>query len=149
MSSRSDLVAGSLVLLALLSVAVVAEAEANYATVTNRETATANVAEVTVTDDGSVQVRLGVENTMNEPLRVAYVHLELDREHSNDAASTPFGGYRTLPPGRSELTAGVTARQLSTDVAAGERITIRGRVAVSVYNNFRFDITIEETAVTL
>lgn len=149
MADRTALVAVSLVVVALLSGAVLAEAEANYERVTNRDETTASVTSVELTDDGGVAVTLRVDNTMNEPLRIQYVHVVLDRANVTDAASTPYNGYRSIPPEGGVVDAGVPGRQMSGSVAEGDTFTVRGTVAVEVYNRYRFEIPVEPAEVTI
>ena len=149
MADRSALLAATLVLLALLSGAVLVEAETNYERVASRDQTTAEVASVELTDDGSVAVGVRVRNTMREPLRVQYVHVELDRANATDAASVPYNGYRTVAPGTEIVSAGVPSRQLTGTVSEGDTFTVRGTVAVEVYNRYRFEIPIEPTEVTI
>lgn len=139
---------GSLIVIALLSGAVVAEAERNYHRVTAVEENTATVSSVTLVNEG-LEVEVAVHNAMSEPLRVQYVHLELDRENHTDATSVPYNGYRSLLPGQSTLVMTVASRQLSGTVTEGETVTISGFVAVEVFNGYRFKITIEPTEVTV
>jgi hypothetical protein len=148
MGDRSVVLAASLVLLALLSGVVLAEAEANYQNVTSRDQTTATVNSVDLTDDG-VRVVLQVHNSMEEPLRVQYVHIVLDRENATDAASVPYNGYRTLPPGDGLVTGGVPGRQTTGTISEGDTFTVRGTVAVEVYNRYRFEIPVEPTEVTI
>lgn len=138
----------SLFVLALLSGAVVVEAERNYANVTSVEQTDARVANVAA-DDGALQVRLAVENRMGEPLRLQFVHLEVNRTDHTDAASVPFNGYRTLPAGRATLTVGVPPRQLTGTLGENETVVVGGYVAVEVYNGYRFEVPFGPTEVTL
>lgn len=138
----------TLLVAALLSGAVVVEAERNYAAVASVEEAEARVDGVS-TVDGRLQVRLAVRNTMNEPLRVQFVHLEADRANHTDAASIPYNGYRRLPPGRTALTVGIPSRQLTGSLGDGETMVVSGYLEVEVYNGYRFEIPIEPTEVTL
>jgi hypothetical protein len=138
----------SLLLLALASGAVLAEAEANYERVTSRDETVATVASVELVD-GDVGVVVRVENAMREPLRVQYVHVVLDRHNATDSASASYNGYRTLPPGEGTVSATVPARQTTGRVAPGEAITVRGTVAVEVYNRYRFEIPVEPAEVTV
>ncbi|MFB6221087.1 MAG: hypothetical protein ABEH90_06575 [Halolamina sp.] len=138
----------SLLGVAAFSGAVVAEAEHNYATITRRDEAAARVDDVSPAD-GALRVTLAVENPMNEGLRVQYVHIEVSRRESVDAASFPYNGSRTLAPGRSTLTPTVPERQLTGELTDGEPMTVTGYLAVEVYNEYRFEIPIEPAEVTL
>lgn len=139
---------GSLVLLAALSAAVVVEAERNYAAVTAVEETTASVESVDVVA-GGLDVVVAVDNRMTDSLRVQFVHLSVERANSTAKASTPYNGHRTLPPGRSRVTAGIPPRQLSEPFVPGERVTVDGYLSVEVYNGYRFEVPIEPREVTL
>ncbi|WP_373189729.1 hypothetical protein [Halolamina sp.] len=139
---------GSLVVIAMLSGVVVAEAERNYVAVTSVSQSTASVGSVSQTDDG-LRIQVVVENSMNEPLRVQYVRLKLDRRNYTDATSFPYQGRRTLPPGESSMMMTVPTRQLSGDLSEDTTLVVEGFVAVEVYNGYRFEIPIEPTEVTL
>lgn len=139
---------GSLVIVALLSGVVVAEAERNYATVTSVAQSGASVDSVTETADG-LHVHITVENTMNEPLRVQYVRLEFNQGNYTDAASIPYQGRRTLATESSSITMRVPARQISGELSAGTTLVVEGFVAIEVYNGYRFEIPIEPREVTL
>lgn len=139
---------GSLLVVALLSGAVIAEAERNYATVSSATGSSGTVEAVSQTD-GGLQVEIAVENTMNEPLRVQYVRLEFDQENYTDAASIPYQGRRTLATGVSTMTMTVPSRQISGELSAGTTLVVEGFVAVEVYNGYRFEIPIEPREVTL
>lgn len=146
MNSRHLL--ASLVVIALLSGGVVAEAEQNYTAVTSVEQTSASVGSVTETD-GDLQVEIVVENTMDDPLRVQYVRLELEHQNATDAASIPYQGHRQLPAGQSTMTMTVPDRQLSGSLSTGTTLVVEGFVAVEVYNGYRFEIPIEPREVTL
>ena len=141
-------VVASLLLVALLSGAVVAEAERNYASVTGRDETTATVADVRV-EDGAIAVDLRVNSSMNEALRIRYVHLTVARPGHIDGASTPFKGLRSLSPGGNDLGVSIPARQISGTVSPGDTATVTGEIAVSVYNGYEFTVPIEEAEVTL
>lgn len=142
------LLLGSLLVIALFSVGVVAEAERNYATVTEIEDTSATAASVSI-DDGGVLVELAVENTMTEDLRVEFVHLSVRRANTTTEASVPYNGYRTVESGEDTLTAGIPERQFETPLESGETVRVEGFVAVEVYNGYRFRITLEPTEVPL
>lgn len=141
-------VLGSLLGITLFSGAVVAEAEHNYATVTALTETHARV-EWARADDGGLQVRLAAHNSMNEPLRVQYVHLEIDHADGIDSASVPYNGIRSLPPGDSTLSPSIPERKITGQLEAGDSITVSGGVAVDVYNEYRFEIPIEPQEVEL
>lgn len=141
-------VAVSLLLVALLSGAVVAEAETNYASVTGRDDTTAAVADARV-EDGALAVDIRVDSSMNGALRVEYVHLSVARPGHTDGASTPFNGLRSLSPGENDLGVSIPARQISGTISTGDTVTITGEIVVSVYNDYEFAIPIEETEVRL
>ncbi|NHX37964.1 MULTISPECIES: hypothetical protein [Halolamina] len=145
---NNRLLLGSLVVLAALSGVVVVEAEQNYAAVTAGDPSTATVGSATATDDG-VQIEVVVVNEMPEPLKVQYVRIVLHRPNATDAASIPYKGARSVAPGESTLTMTVPERQLSGNVSAWERVHIDGYVAVAVYNDHRFQVSIKERKVTL
>ncbi|SFQ18893.1 hypothetical protein SAMN05216277_1308 [Halolamina pelagica] len=86
---------------------------------------------------------------MPEPLKVQYVRIVLHRPNATDAASIPYKGARSVAPGESTLTMTVPERQLSGNVSAWERVHIDGYVAVAVYNDHRFQVSIKERKVTL
>jgi len=140
-------VAVSLVVLTLLSVGVVAEAERNYATVTDLDESTASVVDAEL--DEGVVVTIRVHNSMNRPVRVQYVHVDLAHEGGRGAASTPYQGYRTLAPGTGTLTGHVPSRLVRGNLSRGDDVAVSGTVAVRVYNDFRFEISIEQREVTL
>lgn len=140
-------VAVSLVALTLLSVGVIAEAERNYATVTNLDESTASVVETEI-DEGLV-VTLRVHNSMNRPVEIQYVHVELSHDDGRGSASTPYNGLRSLDPGDGTLTAYVPSRLAGTELSSGDEVTVSGTVAVRVYNDYRFEIPIEQREVTL
>lgn len=139
---------GSLLIVAVLSGGVVAEAERNYAAVTDVEGTTASVASATADGDG-VSVTLTVDNGMGEALRIQYVYLTVSRENGTATTSVPYQGYERLPQGESTLRTGVPARQFDEAPAPGETVTVRGYLAVEVYNGYRFEIPIAEREVTL
>lgn len=146
--SRSRLfVTGSLVLLTLLSVGVVAEAERNYATVTERDDSTARVDEV-VLDEG-LELSIRVQNSMNRQLRVQYVHIDLAHHEGNGGSSTPYNGHRRIAAGTETLVVSVPERLTGGSLSEGDSVTVSGAVAVEVYNAYRFEIAIEPTEVTL
>lgn len=141
------LLAASLLVLAAVSVGVVAEAELNYralATADGTE-ATPVAAEPTAT---GVAVTLAVTNTMNRPLRVEYVRLRLRGPDGTAAVSVPFRGV-TAPPGESTLTATVTERRFPGEPAAGDRLVVAGHAAVVVFNGYEFDVPVREREVAL
>jgi hypothetical protein len=148
MAERSAFVAASLVLLALLSGSVLVEAETNYERVTTRDETVATVADVELVD-GDVIVAVEVHNTMREPLRVRYVNVVLDRANATDSASVPYNGYLKIPAGEAIVNGSVPARQTTGTVAPGETFTVRGTVAVEVFNRYRFEIPIEPAEVTV
>lgn len=143
MTRTRPIVTASLLLLTLVSVGAIAEAEHNYATVAEREDSTAAVGDV-VFDEG-VRLSVQVTNSMNQPLRVQYVHIDLSHAGGQGASSTPYNGYRTIDPGIETLTVSVPERLVSGSLSAGDTVTIRGTVAVKVYNDYRFEIPIEST----
>jgi len=148
MAERSAFVAASLVLLALLSGSVLVEAETNYERVATRDETVATVDSVELVD-GDVIVAVEVHNTMREPLRVRYVNVVLDRDNATDSASVPYNGYLTIPAGEAIVNASVPARQTTGTVTPGETFTVRGTVAVEVFNRYRFEIPIEPAEVTV
>lgn len=147
MSRTRLLVTASLLLLTLVSVGAIAEAEHNYATVTEREDSTATVSNV-VLDEG-LGLSIQVYNSMNRPLRVQYVHIDLAHDEGTGGSSTPYNGYRTIAPGTETLTVSVPERLTGGSLSEGDTVTVRGTVVVEVYNEYRFDIPIEPTEVTL
>lgn len=147
MSSTRLFVTASLLFLTLISVGVIAEAERNYATVAERGDSTATVDGV-VLDDG-VELSVQVYNSMNQPLRVQYVTIDLSHNDGHGGSSTPYNGYRTVDPGAETLTVSVPERLVGGSLSAGDTVTVRGTVVVEVYNNYRFDILIDSTKVTL
>lgn len=144
----SRLLFGSLFVIAVLSGVVVAEAQYNYASVTDLERTTAHVERVSAVD-GGLQVELVVENSMNERLRIQYVHLNVNRTNHSDSASVPINGYRTLAPGRSTLTVTVPERQVTGELEARETMIVDGRIAVEVYNGYQFEVPIDPEEVTV
>lgn len=147
MSPSRRTVTVSLVVLTLFSVGVVAEAERNYANVTSLDESTASIVDAEF-DDGVV-VTIRVHNSMNRPLRVQYVHVDLSHEDGRGAASTPYQGYQSLSPGTGTVKAYVPARLISGNLSEGDDVTVTGTVAVRVYNDYRFEIPIEQREVTL
>lgn len=141
-------IVGSLVGVAFASGAVVAEAERNYAAVASRAETEAQVEAVDVGKDG-LRVRLLVRNSLNEPVRLRYVHLDVDHAEYVDSASVPFNEYRSLDPGRSPLIVTIPERQLTGEPTAGETVTVSGTVAVTVYNEYEFDIPVGPTEARL
>ena len=139
---------GSLVVLAVLSGAVVAEAERNYAAVSSVETTDARVVSASV-DDGGMLLTIAVDNEMGERLRVQYVHLSVQWADGSVSASVPYNGYETLPPGESRLSPGIGTRQFESLPEPGETVVVDGYVAVEVYNGYRFEVPIAEREVTL
>jgi hypothetical protein len=146
-SPSRRVVAASLVALVLLSVGVVAEAERNYATVTELDASTASVTGAEF-DDG-VTVTLEIHNSMNRPVRVEYVNVDLRHDGGSGGASTPYNGYRSLDPGTGSLTAHVPARLTGGELSPGKTVEVSGTVTVRVYNGYEFDIPIEPREVTL
>lgn len=147
MSSTRPFVAVSLLFLTLISVGAVAEAERNYATVAERGDSTAAVDGVAL--DGGVELSIRVYNSMNRPLRIQYVTVDLSHADGHGGSSTPYNGYRTVDPGVETLTVSVPERLVGGSLSAGDTVTIRGTVVVEVYNDYRFDIPIDSTEVTL
>lgn len=147
MSRQRLFVTASLLLLTLVSVGVVAEAERNYATVTERDDSTATVSEVVL--DGGIELSVRVHNSMNRPLRVQYVHIGLSHDEGNGGSSTPYNGHRTIGSGTETLTVSVPERLTGGSLSEGDTVTLRGTVLVEVYNDYRFEIPIEPTEVTL
>lgn len=145
---NSRLLLGSLLALAVLSGAVVVEAERNYAAVTAVEGTEASVESATADDDG-VSITIAVRNTMGEPLRLQYVHLRVERANGTTSTSVPYNGYETLAAGESTLRTGVTERQFDDDPQADETVVVSGHLAVEVYNAYRFKVPIDEREVTL
>lgn len=141
------LVTASLLFFTLVSVGVVAEAERNYATVAERDDSTAAVDGVALDDGLELSVR--VYNSMNRPLRVQYVNIDLSHDDGRGGSSTPYNGYRTVDPGAETLTVSVPERLMGGPLSRGDTVRLRGTVVVEVYNNYRFDIPIEPTEVTL
>lgn len=139
---------GSLVIIALFSAAVVAEAERNYAAVTEVEQTEAQVDTVSMVE-GDLEVRITVDNSMPEALRLQFVHLTVERNNHTDAASVPYKGYRTLPPGTSTLSTGIPERHLTGGLSPGETVVVGGYLSVEVFNGYRFEVPIDERAVTL
>lgn len=142
------LVAGSLLVIALFSGAVVVEAERNYAAVTAVERTDARV-DAVWTAGGDLEVRIAVENSMPEALRLQFAHLTVERVNHTDAASVPYNGYRTLPPGQSTLTTGIPERKLTGGLSPGETVVVGGYLSVEVFNGYRFDVPVEKREVTL
>jgi len=134
-------------MLTLLSVGVVAEAERNYANVTELDESTASVVDAEF-DDGVV-VTIRVHNSMNRPVRIQYVYVDLTHDDGRGASSTPYQGYKSLSPGTGAVTGYVPTRLISGNLSDGDTITVSGRVAVRVYNDYRFEIPIEKREVTL
>ncbi|GAA0256719.1 hypothetical protein [Haladaptatus pallidirubidus] len=141
-------VVASLLAIALLSGAVIAEAEQNYASVTSRDETSAGIADTNI-ENGALVADLRVNSSMNEPLRIQYVHLTVAHPGYNDSASTPFKGQRSLLPGENDLKVDIPARQVSGNLSAGDAVTVYGEIVVSVYNGYEFDIPVERTEVTL
>lgn len=137
----------SLVALTLLSVGVVAEAERNYANVTSLDESTASVVDAEF-DDGVV-VTIQVHNSMNRPIRIQYVHVDVTHDGGRGAASTPYQGYESISPGTGTVKGYVPARLISGTLSAGDDVTVTGTVTVRVYNDYRFEIPIEQREVTL
>lgn len=137
----------SLVVLTLLSVGVVAEAERNYAAVTERDGSTASVSDVAF--DERLEVTLRIHNSMNRPVRLQYVHVDLHHDEGNGGSSTSFNGYRTLDPGTETVTVSVPSRLVGGSLSQGDNVTVSGTVAVEVYNGYRFEIPIDSREVTL
>lgn len=138
----------SLLVLALVSGGVLAEAEYNYASVTNAGESTASVLDASRTDDG-LRVRLSVENELDARLDVEYIHVEADHVGGVDEASVPYDGRRTLPPGETTLVVRIPERQLSDPTARIDRATVRGTVAVSAFNGYEFEIPINPKRVNV
>lgn len=147
MSPSRRIVTVSLVALTLLSVGVVAEAERNYANVTSLDESTASVVDAEF-DDGVV-VTIRVHNSMNRPVRIQYVHIDLSHDDGRGSASTPYQGYKSLSPGTGTVTGYVPARLISGNLSQGDDVTVTGTISVQVYNDYRFEIPIEEREVTL
>lgn len=147
MNRNRLLVTVSLLVLTLVSVGVVAEAERNYATVTERDDSTAAVSDVVL--DGGIELSVRVHNSMNRPLRVQYVHVDLAHDEGNGGSSTPYNGYRTVGPGTETLVVSVPERLTGGPLSEGDTVTVSGTVVVEVYNDYRFEIPIEPTEVTL
>ena len=145
---KDRLLLGSLVILAVLSGAVVAEAERNYAAVSSVEATDARVASASV-DDGGMLFTISVDNEMGEHLRVQFVHLSVRRADGTVSASVPYNGYETLPPGESRLSPGISARQFESPPEPGETVVVDGYLSVEVYNDYRFEVPIAEREVTL
>lgn len=131
----------SLVVLTLLSVGVVAEAERNYAAVTERDGSTASVSDVAF--DERLEVTLRVHNSLNQPVRLQYVHVDLHHGEGTGGSSTPFNGYRTLDPGTETVTVSVPSRLVGGSLSRGDEVTVSGTVAVKVYNGYQFEIPID------
>lgn len=138
----------SLVVVAVLSGIVVAEAERNYAAVTSSDDTEASVANVTYTDEG-LDVAVSVRNTMTERLRVQFAHVEIEHANGTDGASEPYKGHLTLAPGKSTFSVWIPARQLSDGVGAGDTVTVSGYVSVEVFNGYQFEVPIRPRDVTL
>ncbi|MEF8801293.1 MAG: hypothetical protein V5A38_01110 [Halolamina sp.] len=147
MSPSRRTVTVSLVVLTLLSVGVVAEAERNYANVITFEESTASVADAEF-DDGVV-VTVRVHNSMNRPIRVQYVHVDLSHEDGRGSASTPYQGFNSISPGTGTVKGYVPARLISGNLSQGDAVTVTGTVTVRVYNDYRLEIPIEQREVTL
>lgn len=147
MSQRRRLGVASLVVLSLLSVVVVAEAERNYAAVTEREGSTASVSDVAF--DERLEVTLRVHNSMNQPIRLQYVHVDLHHDEGTGGSSTSFNGYRTLDSGTETVTVAVPPRLVGGSLSQGDSVTVSGTVAVQVYNGYRFEIPIDSREVTV
>ncbi|AEN06940.1 hypothetical protein Halar_3333 [halophilic archaeon DL31] len=147
MSQTRLFVTVSLLVLTLVSVGVVAEAEHNYATVTDRDDSTAAVSEV-VLDEG-LEMSIRVHNSMNRPLRVQYVTVNLAHDEGNGGSSTPYNGRRTVAPGTETLVITVPERMTGGSLSEGDSVTVSGTVVVEVYNDFRFEIPIELAEVRL
>ena len=141
------LVVVSLVVFALVSVGVIAEAERNYATVTTLDRSTASVVDASLGEQVVVGIR--VHNSMNRPIRVDYVTVSLSGDDAGGLASTPYNEHRELPPGEGRISGVVPLRQVDGELAEGDRVTVDGTVAVRVYNAYEFEIPIEPTEVTL
>lgn len=137
----------SLVVLTLLSIGVVAEAERNYANVSSLDESTASVADAEF--DEGVVVTIRVHNSMNRPLRIQDLHVDISHDDGRGAASTPYQGYRSLSPGTETVKGYVPERLISGNLSAGDEITVKGTITVRVYNDYRFQIPIEEAEVTL
>lgn len=147
MSSIRRAVTLSLITLTLLSVGVIAEAERNYVNVTDLDESTASVVDAKF-DDGVV-VTIQVHNSMNRPIRIQYVHVDLTHTDGRGAASTPYQGYRSISSGTGTVKGYVPARLISGNLSEGDEITVTGTVTVQVYNDYRFEIPIEKREVTL
>lgn len=147
MNRRRRLGTVSLVVLTLLSVGVVAEAERNYAAVTDRDGSNASVSDVAF--DERLEVTLRVHNSMNQPVRIQYVHVDLHHAEGTGGSSTSFNGYRTLDPGTETMTVFVPARLVGGSLSQGDRVTVSGTVAVQVYNGYRFEIPIDSREVEI
>lgn len=145
---RNRLVFVSLLLVTALSLGVVADAEANYRAVTTADETVATPVDASLTEDG-VAVTVRVYNSMNKPLRVDFVRLVLVRPDGTDQVSIPFGERRSLPPGNATLTAGVPGRQIAGELSRGDRVRVRGYVAVAVFNGYEFEVPIREREVTV
>lgn len=147
MSRQRLFVTASLVVLTLVSVGVIAEAERNYATVAERDDSTAAVSEVVLEEGLELSIR--VHNSMNRPLRVQYVHINLAHDMGNGGSSTPYNGHRTIAPGTEALAVSVSERLTGGSLSEGDSVSVGGTVVVDVYNNYQFQIPIEPTEVTL
>lgn len=145
---RPRVVGASLLIVALFTGGVIVEAEHNYAAVADRDRTTAALVTASA-EEGAIEVRIRVHNSMDEPLRLQYVHLEAIRRNATDSASTPYGGSKIVRPGNATLDVQISARQVTGDIAPNEDARIGGEVVVTVYNAYRFTIPIEDREVTL
>lgn len=136
----------SLLLLVVMTAAIVAEAEMNYATSTKADQAVATVTDTRRTN-GGLQVRLKVENPLNRPLQIRYVSLDISDGEDLATIGIPYTLRDSLPPGTSRLTVAAEPRYLRS-VSLNGTIWIKGHIAVEVYNDFEFKVNIRRTEIT-
>jgi len=142
----SRLALASLLLLAIVSAVVLAEVEGNYAATVRSEDATAQVTAVDPGPDGLL-FTIGVENPLDDPIRVDYVRLRLSEGGDSVVVSVPFGERESVPPGRHPIEAFVSERRHDSLSPIEGTITVRGYVAVAVYNGHEFTVSIAESEV--
>lgn len=146
----SRVVVLSLLAITAVSAGVLFEAEANYADVVLSEGATAQVTEVTREESG-LEFRVAVTNTLDHPVRVEHVRLEIAEGTESVGVNVPFNGFVSVPPGADGETvdAFVIERRYERLSPIEESLTVSGYVQVTVYNSYQVTIPITESEVEL